>query len=69
MFKQKIQDFNLYNPSFGRKIINTARSMFGDIVEDQPVNIRFIDHCVPLLLSDVMYSIKKRAQVRVNLFG
>jgi hypothetical protein len=54
LFKQKIQHFNMYNPTFGRKIINTTRSMFGEIVEGHSVNIRFIDHCAPLLLSDVM---------------
>jgi hypothetical protein len=53
LFKRKIQKFNSYNPTFGRKIINTTRSMFGDIVEGPPV-IRFIDHCIPLLLSEVM---------------
>ena len=54
LFKLKIQNFNKYTPTFGRKIINTARSMFGDIIEGQSVNIRFIDHCIPLLLSEVM---------------
>jgi hypothetical protein len=54
LFKQKIQDFNTFNPSFGRKVVHTARSMFGDLIEGQPVTIRFIDNCIPLLLSEVM---------------
>jgi len=54
LFKRKIHDFNTFNPSFGRKVVHTARSMFGDLIEGQPVIIRFIDNCIPLLLSEVM---------------
>jgi len=54
LFKQKIQDFNSFNPSFGRKVLRTARSMFGDYIEGQPIIIRFIDNCIPLSLSEVM---------------
>jgi len=54
LFKQKINKFKSYNSSFGRKVVHTERSMFGDRINGLPVNISFIDHCIPLLLSEVM---------------
>jgi hypothetical protein len=54
LFKQKIQNFYTCCPTFGRKIINTSRSMFGNFIENQPIHISFNEYCIPFFLSDVM---------------